>query len=73
MPLLTGGRLAGRVDPGREGRTLVAKQLSVQAGAVAAMATALREAATWVGCDAVRLERVEPPSVVPRLRAALDA
>jgi uncharacterized protein YcaQ len=73
MPLLTGGRLAGRVDPGRDGRTLVAKQLSVEAGAVDAMATALREAATWVGCDAVRLERVEPPSVVPRLRAALDA
>jgi uncharacterized protein YcaQ len=73
MPLLAGGRLAGRVDPGREGTTLVAKQLSVEGGAIDAMATALREAAAWVGCDAVELRRVEPASAVPRLRAALDA
>jgi uncharacterized protein YcaQ len=73
MPLLAGGRLVGRVDPGREGRTLVAKQLSVEAGAEEAMAQALREAAAWVGCDAVELRRVEPASAVPRLRAALDA
>jgi uncharacterized protein YcaQ len=73
MPLLTGGRLAGRVDPGRENGTLVAKQLSVEAGAEEAMAGALREAAAWVGCDAVQLRRVEPASVVPALRAALDA
>jgi uncharacterized protein YcaQ len=73
MPLLAGGRLVGRVDPGREGSTLVAKQLSVEAGAEEAMAQALREAAAWVGCDAVALRRVAPASVVPRLRAALDA
>ena len=73
MPLLTGGRLAGRVDPGRDGRTLVAKQLSVEVGAAGAMAQALREAAAWVGCDAVALGRVEPASVVPALRRALDA
>ena len=29
MPLLSGGRLIGRVDPAREGRTLVAKQVSL--------------------------------------------
>src|SRR5260370_644329 len=29
MPLLAGGRLAGRVDPGREGKTLVARQRSL--------------------------------------------
>jgi uncharacterized protein YcaQ len=73
MPLLAGGRLVGRVDPGREGTTLVAKQLSVEAGAEQAMAEALREAAAWVGCDAVELRRVGPASAVPRLRAALDA
>jgi hypothetical protein len=74
MPLLAGGRLVGRVDPGRRGRTLVAKQLSLAGpGAVAPMADALVEAATWVGCDAVALERVEPPELAEPLRAALGA
>ncbi|WP_461028490.1 winged helix-turn-helix domain-containing protein [Streptomyces sparsus] len=60
MPLLAGGRLVGRVDPGREGRTLVARQLSMSGpGAVAPMAKALREAAEWVGCDQVRVERCD--------------
>jgi hypothetical protein len=35
------------------------------------MATALREAARWVGCDDVRLEQVEPTQYAPRLAAAL--
>jgi uncharacterized protein YcaQ len=60
MPLLAGGRLAGRVDPGRDGRTLVAKRLTVQPEAVPAMAQALREAATWVGCDNVEVGPVTP-------------
>ena len=53
MPLLAGGRLRGRVDPGREGTTLVGKRVSCEPGAVDAMAQALRQAAEWVGCDAV--------------------
>ena len=72
MPLLAGGRLVGRVDPGRRGRTLVAKQLSLAGPkAVAPMAEALREAATWVGGDGVALERVDPPELAEPLRAAL--
>lgn len=71
MPLLAGGRLAGRVDPGREGRTLVAKQLTVEPGAAVAMAGALLEAAAWVGCDGVEVRRVEPAEVAERLRAAV--
>jgi uncharacterized protein YcaQ len=71
MPLLSAGRLDGRVDPGRDGRTLVAKQLSVRPRAVGAMAAALREAAAWVGCDSVALGRVEPPVLEAQLRAAL--
>ncbi|MEA2256219.1 MAG: uncharacterized protein QOG35_2264 [Solirubrobacteraceae bacterium] len=71
MPLLAGGRLRGRVDPGRDGRTLVAKRLSCDAGAVDAMAGALREAASWVGCDAVALEQVDPPALAAPLRARL--
>src|SRR4051794_9377304 len=73
MPLLAGGRLVGRVDPGREDGRLVAKRLSVEPRAVGAMATALREAAAWVGCEDIELRHVEPPSVARALRVALDA
>lgn len=72
MPLLTGGRLAGRVDPAREGSTLVARRLTVEPRAVGAMARALREAAGWVGCDSVRLELVEPAQSRAPLAAALE-
>ena len=72
MPLLAGGRLGGRVDPAREGTTLVARKLSLErASAAEPMAQALREAASWVGCDDVRLEQVEPAQHAPRLIAAL--
>jgi len=72
MPLLAGGRLAGRVDPAREGTTLIARKVSLdRASAAEPMAQALREAATWVGCDDVRLEQVEPAAYAPRLAAAL--
>ena len=72
MPLLAGGRLVGRVDPVRQGQTLVARQLSLtSAAATAPMARALREAAEWVGCSAVAVERVEPPHLAQRLRATL--
>jgi uncharacterized protein YcaQ len=72
MPLLAGGQLAGRVDPAREGTTLVARKVSLdRAAAIGPMAKALREAASWVGCDDVRLERVEPAEYAPRLAAAL--
>jgi uncharacterized protein len=68
MPLLAGGRLRGRVDPGRDGATLVAKRVSCEPGAVDAMAQALREAAEWVGCDSVALQAVDPPGVAGALR-----
>jgi len=72
MPVLAGGRLVGRVDPARDGSTLVAKQVSLDGPkAVPAVAQALREAAEWVGCDAVRVERVDAPDLRPALVAAL--
>jgi uncharacterized protein YcaQ len=72
MPLLAGGRLAGRVDPAREGRTLVARRVSLErATAAEPMAEALWEAASWVGCDDVRLEQIEPAEHAARLTAAL--
>ena len=73
MPLLAGGRLVGRVDPVRQGQTLVARQLSLtSAAATTAMARALREAAEWAGCSAVTVERVNPPHLAERLMAALS-
>ncbi|MGE7391489.1 winged helix-turn-helix domain-containing protein [Streptomyces sp. NPDC004126] len=74
MPLLAGGRLQGRVDPAREGRTLVARQVSLTTpGAAGAMAQALREAAEWVGCDAVRVERAQSPAEAAAITAELAA
>ncbi|MEU0006944.1 crosslink repair DNA glycosylase YcaQ family protein [Streptomyces sp. NPDC006314] len=64
MPVLAGGRLVGRVDPAREGRTLVARQVTLDGPkAVPAVAQALLEAATWVNCTDVRVERVEAPGL----------
>nr|BFD84482.1 crosslink repair DNA glycosylase YcaQ family protein [Streptomyces sp. Xyl84] len=61
MPVLAGGRLVGRVDPARQGSTLVAKQVTLKdAKAVPAVAQALAEAASWVEATEVRVERVEP-------------
>ena len=72
MPLLAGGQLVGRVDPGREGRTLVARQVSMAgAAAVDPMAKALAEAASWVGCEEVRVERCDDPKRAAELTAAL--
>jgi uncharacterized protein YcaQ len=71
MPLLTGGRLRGRVDPGRDGTTLIAKRVSCEPDAIDAMAEALREAAEWVGCDAVALQVVDPPQLADALRIRL--
>ncbi|MEV8347225.1 winged helix-turn-helix domain-containing protein [Streptomyces niveus] len=72
MPLLSGGKLLGRVDPAREGSTLVARQVSLDTpAAVEPMARALREAAEWVGCDSVRIERVDRPELAAPLTRAV--
>jgi uncharacterized protein len=74
MPLLAGGRLVGRVDPARSGRTLIARQLTLSTPKAAEpMARALADAAAWVGCDSVQLGQVKPPQLEQRLRAALAA
>ncbi|MFI6941617.1 winged helix-turn-helix domain-containing protein [Streptomyces sp. NPDC050418] len=74
MPLLSGGRLLGRVDPAREGSTLVARHASLDTvKAVEPMAKALVEAAGWVGCTQVRVERVTPAELKAPLTAAVAA
>ncbi|MGW0597456.1 winged helix-turn-helix domain-containing protein [Streptomyces sp. NPDC002776] len=73
MPVLAGGRLVGRVDPAREGSTLVAKQVTLDGPkAVPAVAQALVEAASWVDCTDVRVERVDAPELREPLAHALS-
>jgi hypothetical protein len=36
------------------------------------MGRALRDAASWVGCDSIELGRVHPASLEPRLRKAIS-
>lgn len=74
MALLAGGQIVGRVDPARESRTLVARQVSLASPKhVPALVEALREAAGWVGCDEVRVERLAPDSARSAVLAALGA
>ena len=74
MPLLAGGQLIGRVDPGRSGKTLIAKHVVLdKPSAARPMARALTEAATWVGCDNVVVERVTPAHLADRLATELTA
>ncbi|MEV4561387.1 crosslink repair DNA glycosylase YcaQ family protein [Kitasatospora sp. NPDC049285] len=73
MPLLAGGRLVGRVDPAREGSTLVARQVSLDAAKFApALAEALREAAAWTGCTEVRVEALADESMRPAVEKELS-
>jgi uncharacterized protein len=76
MPVLAGTKIVGLVDPGRRDDELVAKQVTLldaaaSASAAVAVARALREAASWVGCARVALERVEPAAAAPTLVGAL--
>lgn len=74
MPLLAGGQIAGWVDPGRQGQTLIARNLFLgKAAAVAPMARALAEAARWVGCSSVAAERVQPAALARPLASELRA
>ncbi len=75
MPVLGGNKLVGLVDPSRRGHALVAKQISLRTkGAARSVAAALVEAASWVDCHDVIIERVDPverTSEVSALVAAL--
>lgn len=78
MPVLAGGRLVARVDPARDGEVLVARHVTLEGGSdetervAAQVADALREAAGWVGCVELRVERVTPEEARPALVAAVD-
>jgi hypothetical protein len=63
------------------GATLHARQVTFETGprggvpapAVAGVAAALREAASWVGLPAITVDRVLPETAAPALRAAISA
>jgi uncharacterized protein YcaQ len=75
MPVLHRGELVARVDPKREGSVLVAARVTVEEGpvrvAAEGVATALVEAARWVGCDDIRIDEVIPASAEREVRQAL--
>jgi uncharacterized protein YcaQ len=72
MPVLAGTKFVGLVDPGRQGRTFVAKQITLQTrDAARHVATALVEAATWVGSDQISIKRVEPVERTSEMNDAL--
>ena len=75
MPVLHRGRLVGRVDPKREGRTLVAQRVTLEeqgGDAVEGIAAALVEAAGWVGCDHIRIKQAVPRAERVRLQRAVS-
>jgi len=73
MPVLVGDRLVGLVDPKRTGTTLHARHVVVhRAGAIDQIAAALREAAAWVGCDTVSIDRVTPTELSGALATSLS-
>ncbi len=72
MPVLAKESLVALVDPKRVGTTLHARHVLIHDHrAVGHIASAIREAAAWVGCPDVILERVSPPALGDALRAAL--
>jgi hypothetical protein len=74
MPVLGGDRLVGLVDPGRVGRTLVAKHVSLDSrDAAGYVVAALVEAAKWVASDSVTIEKVTPSERTEELRSLMKA
>jgi uncharacterized protein YcaQ len=72
MPILAGDRIVGLVDPKRVGDTLHARHVVIHdIRAIDHIAVALREAATWVGCEHVVVDRVTPSENHSALRTAL--
>jgi uncharacterized protein YcaQ len=73
MPLLAGGRLVGRVDPARDGQTLVVRRATILPGAEQPLAAALFDAARWVGATTIRVEHLEPAALRPQVSSLLAA
>lgn len=75
MPVLHRGKLIARVDPAREGKTLLAKTVTMEstsADAVEGTARAIAEAARWAGCDSTSVRQITPPVARHALGSALS-
>ncbi len=80
MPVLHAGRLVARVDPKRVGDVLHARQVTFETGSrgavpassITGVASALREAPSWVGSGSVQIGRVVPASAGAALAAAVS-
>ena len=84
MPVLHQGRLVARVDPKREGASLIAKRVTfedasigrdgaVRPAAIAGTAAALREAAAWVGAERIVVAETVPSGVASALARQLHS
>ena len=81
MPVLHDGRLIARVDPKREKDNLRVRQVTfepgrggrVSAGTIRGVAKALNDAASWVGCTRVSVDRVIPQDCAGALTGQLTA
>ncbi len=77
MPVLHRGALIARVDPKRDGSTLIADRVTIEGAAtqdvIDGVASALREAAEWVGCTSIRIGATTPASAAAPLRRAVSA
>jgi hypothetical protein len=73
MPVLSKERLVGLVDPKRSGDILRARHVVIyDHNAIDEIVQALREAATWVGCEDIAVDRVTPISATAAFLAALQ-
>ncbi len=74
MPVLHGDRIVGRIDPAREDGVLVARQVTLHdSDGEQAIASALAEAATWVGCTRVRVEAAPSAAMARRITSAAQS
>jgi len=72
MPVLAADRIVGLVDPKRDGATLRARHVVLEAAdAPRHTAKALAAAASWVGCDTVVVDRVTPVGRLDEVRSAV--
>jgi len=74
MPVLHRGELVARVDPKRQGSTLVADRVTLhddRPSTITGTAQALVEAAGWVQATDVRLGTVRPAALAPALHRTL--
>jgi hypothetical protein len=74
MPVLGKNKLVGLVDPGRRGQTFVAKQITLRTrDAARIVGAALVEAASWVNCHEIVIERVDPIERTSEVEASVAA